>query len=482
VTDAAGNVGSDSVTYTIDNTAPTIIYFYIKANALYTNTEYVFFNISAYDELSGLAEMRFQNDGEGWGGWVPYSASWSHTLRPGADGERIVYIQIKDSVGWISNANDAIILDKTAPTVTPTITGTLGMNGWYISTTTVTLTPSETATVYYYWDTAAEAEYTAALTAPECEHTLYYRAVDLAGNEKSGSVVVKVDKTAPTLTLTKTGTLGDNDYYTSTVTVTLTASDVTSGIATVEYKYAGSWVTYTAPFEITADDTYTVEYRATDSAGNPKVGISVTVKIDKTAPTSVSISINADAVYTTSAAVTLTLNATGETRLLVSNDQVTWLEYSASWTLSTGDGTKTVYLKAVDDAGNYEIVADEIIFDKTKPTPSITIIQSKTMIYVGETLQFSGTGSSDTNGIASYAWTVDGVIQPLGISMSHKFTAKGTYTVTLTVTDNASLSESATVTITVKDKPEPPGFIPGFEVLALIAAIGVAVVLLRKKH
>jgi len=138
-------------------------------------------------------------------------------------------------------------------------------------------------------------------------------------------------------------------------------------------------------------------------------------------------------------------------------------------------------VKFIDSAGKACVATDTIILDTQAPTPSASA--NKYTIYKGETLQFSGAGSSDANGIANYKWDVnnDGVTDYTTPTPSHTYTATGTYTVTLTVTDNAGKTSSTTIEITVKSKPQPPPFIPGFEVLALIAAIGMTVVLLRKK-
>ncbi|MCG2825676.1 MAG: PKD domain-containing protein [Thermoplasmatales archaeon] len=484
--DLAGNEKSGSKIVKVDTGLPTSS---VATLATY-QTSLTSFSVSwsGSDATSGIATYTIQYKDGATGTWTDWKTDTIETSGTYVGTEGYTYYfrsKAKDKAGNVETAftdtgDTYTTVDTVKPTVTPTITGTLGSNGWYVSAATVTLTPSETATIYYYWDTATEAEYTAALAASEGEHTLYYRAVDLAGNEKSGSTVVKIDTTDPTITASLSGTSGENDYYTSKVTVTLTASDATSGVATREYNIGTGWIDYTVPFDITTDGTYTLQYRVTDNAGNTKVGTSVTVKIDKTAPTALSISIAAGAEYTKSASVTLILDATGAAQLLVSNDQATWLEYNASWTLSTGDGTKTVYLKAVDNAGNYAIKSATILLDTTDPTALASA--NKYTIYKGETVLFNGAASSDTNGIATYEWDVDndGVTDYTTANPSHTYAETGTYTVTLKVTDNAGNTKAASIEITVNKKPEPP--IPGFEVLALIAAMGVAVILLRKKH
>lgn len=56
---------------------------------------------------------------------------------------------------------------------------------------------------------------------------------------------------------------------------------------------------------------------------------------------------------------------------------------------------------------------------------------------VGETLSFSGAGSTDSDGqIVSYAWDFGDGTTGSGVSVSHAYNAAGSYLVTLTVTDD----------------------------------------------
>ncbi|MBI2980301.1 MAG: hypothetical protein HYY41_05715 [Chloroflexi bacterium] len=84
---------------------------------------------------------------------------------------------------------------------------------------------------------------------------------------------------APVTTISLSGTMGNNDWYLSDVTVTL--------VATSEYSLnsGGSWQTYSLPFIISSEGTNTVLARTRDNAGNlESPTASRTVKIDKTAP------------------------------------------------------------------------------------------------------------------------------------------------------------------------------------------------------
>jgi len=124
--------------------------------------------------------------------------------------------------------------------------------------------------------------------------------------------------------------------------------------------------------------------------------------IDTTPPTG-SILINSDADYTNSRSVTLNLEATdpsGVSAMCFSNDNSSWSDWEAyatskSWTLTSGDGTKRVYVKFKDSAGNVsKAYSDTIILDTTPPKVAITSPTANT--YVGGTLNITGT-ATDTH-------------------------------------------------------------------------------------
>lgn len=68
----------------------------------------------------------------------------------------------------------------------------------------------------------------------------------------------------------------------------------------------------------------------------------------------------------------------------------------------------------------------------------------------GVAVSFNGTGSSDPDGsIANYSWTFGDGSVGTGSTISHIYSAAGTYTATLTVTDNQGATGSASVPVTV---------------------------------
>ena len=121
----------------------------------------------------------------------------------------------------------------------------------------------------------------------------------------------------------------------------------------------------------------------------------------------------------TTAAVTLAPSATdnvGVTQMQFSNDNITWsaLEpYSSAaknWTLATGNGTKTVYARYRDAAGNVGTASDTIGLDGTVPGGSVVInsgaVGTKT---TSVSLAPSATDNAGGSGVSQMRFSNDNV-------------------------------------------------------------------------
>ena len=87
-------------------------------------------------------------------------------------------------------------------------------------------------------------------------------------------------------------------------------------------------------------------------------------------------------------------------------------------------------------------------------TPPVADAGGDKVAYVGESVMFDGSGSSDNGSIVSYEWDFgDGSIVTSGVSVSHVYDVVGTYTTTLTVTDNEGLTDSDTAMVTTSIAP-----------------------------
>jgi hypothetical protein len=118
----------------------------------------------------------------------------------------------------------------------------------------------------------------------------------------------------------------------------------------------------------------TVHVHYKDNAGNVSATYWDQIGLDTTAPTG-AISINGGAASTNTPSVTLTLSASdgsgsGVYQMRFSNDGSAWSAWEAygtskAWTLTSGAGTKTVYVQYKDNAGNISgSFSDTIILEE----------------------------------------------------------------------------------------------------------------------
>ena len=173
------------------------------------------------------------------------------------------------------------------------------------------------------------------------------------------------DTTAPTSTISCNGTTCSAGYYSSSVNVSLAATDNSggSGIASIRYTTDGTTptstngYTYGSPFVVGAN--ITIEYRAYDKAGNAGAVNTQAIRFDTAAPT---VSLTAPARGATLTGL-VTLGATAADNIGV--DHVDFLvdgtkvgsavtpPYALTWESSAvTNGSHTVAARALDDAGN----------------------------------------------------------------------------------------------------------------------------------
>lgn len=223
----------------------------------------------------------------------------------------------------------------------------------------------------------------------------------LWGNWSSTSDGILIDKTVPTIPASVT-----DDGATTTSTTTLHAtwtasSDAESGILLYDYiirqdsTTGPTIVNYTSvglATEVTRTGlslingkTYFIGVRAKNGAllySGVKYSDGITVQSVDTTPPSGTIQINDNAIYTLTPSVTLNLLATDNSgsvsQMQFSNDNVTYAAPEAyatskAWTLASGDGSKTVYVKFSDPSGNWSgPISDTITLDTAPPVLEVT--------------------------------------------------------------------------------------------------------------
>ncbi|MFH0790496.1 MAG: PKD domain-containing protein [Candidatus Omnitrophota bacterium] len=226
------------------------------------------------------------------------------------------------------------------------------------------------------------------------------------GDGNFGSAIfLDIDQSPPVIPLvTDEGqyTLMTDQLYASWV-----SSDLESGIAEYQYQITQDstegtivrdWTPIGTYNYVTAGGlffqngkTYYFGVKAKNNVGLcSQIGYSDGIKVDNIAPTG-TIKINNNTTYTTSTSVALDLSAEDAAsgmgsgaQMRFSNDGSTWSNpedyaLSNSYVLLTGDGTKIVYVKFKDAAGNWsDAISDTIILAENDiPPVSFTITLTK---------------------------------------------------------------------------------------------------------
>lgn len=298
---------------------------------------------------------------------------------------------------------------------------------------------------------------------------------------RSDAWLIKVsadDTTSPTSNIELSGTLGNNNWYTSDVQITLTASDNEggSGIANTEYSLDNgiNWIQYSNPFTISNEGTTTISYRSIDVAGDIEQTKNQMIQIDKTAPSisgAATTSPNANNWYKNDVTIKFTASDAGSGIDTVTPDTI----------ISTEAASQSVSGTAIDKAGNSaSTTVSGINIDKTIPSITISSPEAKDYLQSGSiTLNFN---VLDTiSGIDSTISYLDSNTVINGEVIDLSTLTLGQHTLTVNAIDKAGNTETKSVIFNILNKGAEQ--IPEFPTVALpvIAVIGLMFLFQRRK-
>lgn len=355
--DNAGNSAISTRTVSIDTTPPA---FTTTTSGTIGNAPWYVSSttttISPSDSLSGVGYVEYNQNSTGW-------QSGASIVNP--DGVNTISLHAYDIAGNVASGSISVSVDTTPPVITPSISGTPGSNGWITTTGIVSaLVDDATSGVNAGAEVSIDGGSSwqaAPISLSDGNYNMTFRAFDLAGNEGSASLNASIDTVAPGLSFVLKGIRGTNGWYVSDVDVSASATDALSGVDYSEVRVTGgAWLTET----LLSDGVYDLEARAGDLAGNTK-SISEVFRIDTKSPVSLFTS------HTSNEVVAGIVNLQGVSSDMLSGLNVvevstdggsTWQEASLSgdtwvyqWDTTTlPNGTYTVKLRAVDEAGNHE--------------------------------------------------------------------------------------------------------------------------------
>jgi hypothetical protein len=299
--DTAGNASSIvSATITLDTTGPSGS-MVINNGATYAASSSVNLTLNATDNLSGVAQMAFSNDGTLWSGWETYSLTKTWTLSPG-DGFKSVYALFRDGAGnqSPSPAVSQITLDTAAPTGSISInsgdpytnaeTVNLGVDAFDTGSGQLQMSFSNDGSSWSPWETYSNSKVWM-LVSGNGSRTVYARFRDAAGNiSANASASIVLDTLAPTGSILINS--GAAFVVSSTVTLNLTAQDNLSNVARMAFSNDGNaWFAW-EPFSTSkawtlepGEGTHIVFARFRDGATNTSTVVSDTIILDTQTPT-----------------------------------------------------------------------------------------------------------------------------------------------------------------------------------------------------
>lgn len=481
-------VGNISAVYSDDinlNTTKPTGWISIQNCASYINSQTVSLTLYAADDV-GVAQMMLSNSASFPGvSWETYSSSKVWNLSSGG-GVKNVYVKYKDGAGNESYpSSDSIILDTQKPT------GSVSINGGNTSTPSTPVTLSLSANDNYgvsemiisnnpdfssaTWELYASTKSWRILSGSGTR-TVYVEYKDLSGNisnKFSDSINLLEDGVPPDGSIS----INSGSTYTKNSLVTLnlnlednnSTSQESSMMISNDSSFTGAgWESFMAnkawllPSEEGAKSVY-IKYK--DAAGNTSSPYSASIIADLTAPTG-SVVINGGAIFTNTNSVSLTLSAqdsgVGISDFVLSNNgssYSTWQSYATSklWTLSSGDGTKYVYVEFRDKSGNISSpISDTTIMDTTPPNNFELIYPENNSDIDDINPEFSWQGARDNiSGVAKYQLYIDGILNKdnlTGVSaFPVAYLSKGSHTWSVKALDNvgnARLSSTFNFNIT----------------------------------
>lgn len=466
-------------------------------------------------------------------------ASW--TVATGG-GQATVYLKVYDRAGNTAYASATIVVDGVGPsgasvTIVENASDATPANG-YTRYTGVTLsssvsgadeicvlgpysgTPTDCGEASAGWDTYASSTMALTLNTGEGTKTLsvYFRdlAHNTAGPYPASVVLDTVGPSSCSVALTGSVLRVSDEVAIDSTTLTykpdvrasVTASDATSPIQKIMLSnsaaFSGAtWTTFTSsPMTnnwllaggASDGETRPVYLRCLDAADNQVDGTGDSIVLDNVAPTAAYVEIAGDAAYIFSyTGVSLTLSGEGASYAKYSTsslftgatwDASPWADATISF--SSLEGTKRVYAKYRDNAGNQSAVAtDTVIYDAAVPVAPSALNVNETpgadpdfVNQITATLTWTASTSTD---VALYEVRIDGVIYEAPLtSFTTSALADGDHTWNVRAVDRADRSSGWAVTpsdlvFTVDTAaPSAPRFTPITDTIVDAASIALS--------
>ncbi|MBT5605048.1 MAG: hypothetical protein HN742_34390 [Lentisphaerae bacterium] len=438
--DNAGNVETDqSLIVGIDKTAPTI--GHDAPDAAAWQSDPVTVTATGADSASGLAALVYALDGGA-------DSAITEPITVTGAGTHELLLRATDAAGNTSSTTTTLRIDASPPTTT--VTGAPASE-WTNGDVTLALAAEDAGSgvdqTSWTLNGVTTVGSSIQLTG-EGTHTVTFRSMDNAGNmEPDQNLTVRIDTTAPTIGHDAPDAAA---WQSDPVTITATAADTASGLATLVYALdGGAESAITEPITVTGAGTHELLLRATDTAGNTST-TTTTLRIDASPPTTTVT--GAPASEWTNGDVTLTLAAEDVGSGV---DQTSWTLNGVTTVGSsiqlTDEGTHTITFRSMDNAGNVE--PDQgltVRIDTTAPTIGHDAPDAAT--WQSDPVTVTATGADSASGLAALVYALDGGAES-AITEPITVTGAGTHELLLRATDTAGNTSTTTMTLRIDASP-----------------------------
>jgi SH3-like domain-containing protein len=409
----------------------------INSGSPYTASRSVTLYLSASDVGSGVAKMSFSNDNITW--TTPpeaFAATKAWTLTAG-DGLKTIYVKYYDNAGNVSEiSSKSITLDSTAPAVNMvlnhgapltnsrdlavSLTAADALSGVVEMSYAINRTDDASFSV---WE-SFKSEFTVRLPAYEGDNWVNVRVRDKAGNITWIYNSVKLDLTAPAVTMVLNH--GSPVTNSKNLAVSLTATDAFSGVADISFAINrtddasfSAWEPFKSEFTVqlpSYEGDNWVNVRVRDKAGNI-TWVYNSVKLDLTAP-AVTMVLNHASLITNAQDLAVLLTATdalsglGDISYAINRTDdasfSAWESFKSDFTvhLPSYEGTNWVNVRVRDKAGNITWVYSPVILDKTPPAVTMVLNHGEAVTHTQD-IAVSLTATDALSGLGDISYAIN---------------------------------------------------------------------------
>ncbi len=423
----------------------------------------VTFDASGSSDPNPGATLQYRWDWTNDGTWdTAWSSTATATHAYAAAGTYTSRLQVLDTLGLMGNATQSVPVDGQPPTTNASPTGTAGSNGWYRSAVTVALSATDdlsgVASTWYRADLGSWKRYTSSFSVSgDGSHSVGYNSTDNAGNvEATKTLSFRIDTAAPSSSASLAGTLV-NGSYVGAVNVTLTASDVTSGVASTTYRVdGGAWTPYASTFTVSSAGAHTVQFASTDNAGNVESTRSVVFTIATSADVPVTTlelagTLGLHGWYVTNVTVTLSASDPGGSAVSInySLDGGPWVAYATPFLVH--EGSHVLRFNATNAKGGAEATQQVTIgVDTLAPVTSASLAGTMRNGAYLDSVNVTLTAADSTSGVASTTFRLDGGSWQADVA-PFQIRNAGTHGLEYASSDQAGLAEATkTLSVTIE--------------------------------